>query len=271
LVEPWTDLPVVDQCKLLGLPRSSYYYRPAVESDENLLVMRMMDEYHLENPYTGVKGMRLWLGRELAQPINIKRVRRLMRLMGLEAIYPKPRTTIAGDEHHIYPYLLRDMAVEKPDQVWCSDITYIPMQRGFMYLVAVMDWYSRLVLSWELSNSMETGFCIEAMEVAFEQYGTPDIFNTDQGSQFTSKEFTRRVQEGGARISMDGKGRAIDNVFIERLWRSLKYEDIYLRCYQNCGDLYNGIEHYFNKYNHFRPHQGLEGRTPAEVHGCERF
>ena len=265
-MEPWGDLPVVAQCKLLGLPHSSYYYTPAVESDENLRIMRMMDEYHLENPYTGVRGMHLWLRRELGDPINIKRVRRLMRTMGLEAIYPKPRTSIAHGDHVTYPYLLREIRVESPNQVWCSDITYIPMHRGFMYLVAVMDWYSRLVLSWEISNSMDVDFCVEALEAAFESYGKPKIFNTDQGSQFTSKEFTRRIHDRGTQMSMDGKGRAIDNVFIERLWRSLKYEDIYLRSYQNCGDLYNGIDRYLDKYNNSRPHQGLEGRTPAEVY-----
>ena len=271
LVEPWGELSVVDQCKLLGLPRSSYYYTPAVETEENMLLMRMMDEYHLENPYTGVKGMYFWLRREWSEPINIKRVRRLMRTMGLEAIYPKPRTTSTNRDHVIYPYLLREIKVEKSNQVWCSDITYIPMHRGFMYLVAIMDWYSRFVLSWELSNSLDVDFCIDALDVAFDQYGTPDIFNTDQGSQFTSKKFTEQVQQRGAQISMDGKGRAIDNVFIERLWRSLKYEDIYLRCYQNCGDLYNGIERYFNKYNHYRPHQGLNGKTPEEVYYAESF
>lgn len=270
-MEPWADLSVVDQCKLLGLPRSSCYYRPAVETDENLWIMKKMDEYHLENPYTGVKGMHLWLRREMDKPINIKRVRRLMRTMGLQAIYPKPRTTCANSEHVIYPYLLRDLVVQSPNQVWCSDITYIPMYKGFMYLVAVMDWHSRYILSWEISNSMDVDFCLEAVEAAFKTHGRSDIFNTDQGSQFTSPKFTKLVQQYGARVSMDGKGRALDNVFIERLWRSLKYEDIYLHCYQNCHDLYNGIEHYLNKYNHYRPHQGLDGRTPAEVYFEETF
>lgn len=270
-MEPWADISVVDQCKLLGLPRSSCYYRPAVETEENLRIMKMMDEYHLDNPYTGVKGMHLWLRRELDEPINIKRVRRLMRTIGLQAIYPKPRTTGVNPEHTVYPYLLRDLTVQTPNQAWCSDITYLPMHRGFMYLVAVMDWHSRLVLSWEISNSMDVDFCLEALDAAFETYGSPDIFNTDQGSQFTSRKFTERIKEHGTQMSMDGKGRAIDNVFIERLWRSSKYEDIYLRCYQNCRGLYNGIEHYLNKYNHYRPHQGLDGRTPAEVYFAESF
>ncbi|HSG06086.1 MAG TPA: IS3 family transposase, partial [Nitrospiria bacterium] len=194
-----------------------------------------------------------------------------MRTMALEAIYPKPRTTCANPEHVIYPYLLREVTVDAPNQVWCSDITYLPMHRGFMYLVAVMDWYSRLILSWDISNSLNGDFCITTLENAFAKYGAPDIFNTDQGSQFTSRKFTECVRQSGARISMDGKGRAIDNVFIERFWRSVKYEDIYLRCYQNCGDLYSGLERYMDKYNLRRPHQGLDGQTPEETYHAEDF
>lgn len=266
-MEPWARLSIREQCELLGLPRSSYYYTPAVESEENLRIMRMIDEEHLENPYMGVRGMHLWLQRQLEEPINIKRVRRLMRTMGLEAIYPRPRTSLGDDQHKVYPYLLRGLDIVRPDHVWCSDITYLPMHRGFMFLVAIMDWHSRFVLSWELSNVLETGFCTDALEGAFLQYGPPEIFNTDQGAQFTSNAFTQQLLDNQIRISMDGKGRAIDNVMIERLWRSLKYEDIYLRAYQNGRDLFDGITHYFNKYNHYRPHQGLGGRTPAEAYG----
>jgi putative transposase len=265
-VDPGGRFPVACQCALLGLPRSSYYYRPATESPENLGLMRMMDEEHTDHPFLGVRGMTLFLNRTGTGIWNEKRVRRLMRLMGLEAIYPKPHLSQPGAGHTIHPYLLRDVEIVRPNQAWCSDITYIPMRAGFMYLVAVMDWYSRRVLAWELSNTLEAGFCTDALDAAFAAFGTPEIFNTDQGSQFTGASFQGRLAGRGVRPSMDGRRRALDNVFIERLWRSVKYEDVYLRCYENGGTLWPGLKTYFGYYNHRRPHQGLGGRTPNEAY-----
>jgi len=265
-VEPGGQFPVARQCALLGLPRSSYYYRPATESPENLDLMRMMDEEHTEHPFLGVRGMTLFLNRTGTGVWNEKRVRRLMRLMGLEAIYPKPHLSQPGAGHTIHPYLLRDVEIVRPNQAWCADITYIPMRAGFMYLVAVMDWYSRFVLAWELSNTLEADFCTDALDTAFAAFGTPDIFNTDQGAQFTSASFQGRLAGRGVRPSMDGRRRALDNVFIERLWRSVKYEDVYLRCYESGATLWPGLKTYFGYYNQRRPHQGLGGRTPNEVY-----
>ena len=264
------QFPVVRQCALLGLPRSSYYYRPATkESSENLDLMRMIDEEHTEHPFLGVRGMTLFLNRATEGAWNTKRVRRLMRLMGLEAIYQKPHLSLPGQGHTIRPYLLRGLDIDRPNQVWCSDITYIPMQAGFMYLAAIMDWYSRRVLAWELSNTLEATFCTDALDTAFLRFGTPDIFNTDQGSQFTGEKFQGRLTARNVLPSMDGRRRALDNVFIERLWRSVKYEDVYLRCYENGGTLWAGLKTYFDYYNHRRSHQGLSGRTPNEVyHGA---
>ena len=223
------------QCALLGINRSSVYYTPREERAENLALMRRMDELSLQYPFYGSRQMARHLGRE-GVSVGRRRVRRLMRLMGLEAVYRKPRTSAAQPGHRIYPYLLRELTIERPDQVWCADITYIPVTAGFLYLVAVMDWASRHVLAWRLSNTMDTGFCIEALEAAL-RTGTPEIFNTDQGAQFTSTTFTERVLAAGARCSMDGRGRCLDNVFIERLWRSLKYEAVYLH------ELADGFEH----------------------------
>jgi len=265
-VDPLGKFPVACQCTLLGLPRSSYYYCPATESPDNLELMRMMDEEHILHPFLGVKSMTLFLNRETGCAWNPKRIRRLMRLMGLEAIYPKPHLSRPGSGHTIHPYLLRDVQVIRPNQVWCSDITYIPMRKGFMYLVAVMDWYSRRILAWELSNTLATGFCTDALDVAFSRFGTPEIFNTDQGSQFTSSEFQDRLVDHSVRSSMDGRRRALDNVFIERLWRSVKYEDVYLRCYENGAELCSGLKTYFGYYNHRRSHQNLGGFTPNEVY-----
>lgn len=226
--------------------------------------MRLIDEHHLQRPAEGRRQMTYWL-RLQGHEVNPKRVRRLMRLMGLEAIYPKPKTTHRNQDHKVYPYLLGDIEITRPDQVWSTDITYVPMQRGFMYLVAVIDWYSRHVLSWEVSNSLETSFCIEALEQAL-SYGCPEIFNTDQGVQFTSKSFTSILKMHGVRISMDGRGRALDNVFIERLWRTVKYEELYLKEYQTVADLIKGLTSFFGYYSQERPHQALMGRTPLSVY-----
>lgn len=228
--------------------------------------MRIIDEQHLKRPHMGRLSMTQWLTNQGHQ-VNIKRVRRLMDLMGLTAIYPRPRTTVQNKEHTIYPYLLRDVEVAHPNHVWSTDITYIPMEKGYMYLVAVMDWYSRHVLSWRVSNSLEGSFCIEALEDALETSSErPEIFNTDQGAQFTSHAFTRILKQHGIQISMDGKGRALDNVFVERLWRSLKYEEIYLKEYVTVADLISGLTEYFLFYSNERPHQSLDGRTPRSVY-----
>ncbi len=252
------------QCELVGLARSTLYYELAEPSPEDLKLMRLLDEQYLETPFYGSRRMRVHLG-AVGYRVNRKRVQRLMRQMGLEALYPKPRTSAPHPEHRIFPYLLRDLKVVRPNQVWCSDITYVPMPRGFMYLVAVMDWYSRYVLAWQLSNTMETNFCVEALEAALSQ-ASPEIFNTDQGAQFTAEAFVGRVLAAGVQVSMDGRGRALDNVFIERLWRSVKYEDIYPRAYETVPELEAGLAVYFELYNHRRFHQSLGYKTPAQVH-----
>lgn len=254
------------QCELLGLNRSSFYYRPATESALNLELMRLLDEQYMRTPFYGWPRMTAYL-RRCGYSVNPKRVRRLMRLMGIQAIYPQPKTTQPGGaEHKVYPYLLRNLTITRPDQVWSADITYLPMHQGFMYLVAIMDWYSRYVLTWRLSNTLDGLFCVQVLQEALER-GRPEIFNTDQGVQFTALSFTGLLQEAGIRISMDGRGRALDNIFIERLWRSLKYEDIYLKAYETVPALEEGLGGYFCFYNHERPHQALGYRTPAEVYG----
>ena len=265
MVEPdHAQLSVRRQCELLGLPRASYYYEPAGESEFNLRLMRLMDEQYLKTPFYGWPRMTAFLRRQ-GYMVNHKRVQRLMQLMGIQAIYPKPRTSVADQGHRIYPYLLRNLAITHPNQVWSADITYVPMQHGFMYLVAIMDWFSRYVLSWELSNTLDGRFCLDALHQAL-QRGRPEIFNTDQGVQFTALAFTSCLEEAQIRISMDGRGRALDNIFTERLWRSVKYEDIYLKDYALVPDLYAGLDSYFRFYNDERPHQSLNYRTPAEVH-----
>jgi putative transposase len=257
-------LSVRRQCELMGLSRSSVYYQPACETAENLHLMRRMDEQYLKTPFYGSRRMTVWLNRQGCAG-NRKRVQRLMRLMGLEAIYPRPRTSIVNPSHKIYPYLLRDLAIIHPHQVWSTDITYIPMPQGFMYLVAILDWYSRYVLSWRLSNTLDGSFCLEALEEAL-ALGKPRIFNSDQGVQFTSLEFTGRLETAGIAISMDGRGRALDNVFVERLWRSVKYEDVYIKDYGSVVELETGLTEYFQLYNYHRPHQSLNYQTPAWVH-----
>jgi len=257
-------LSIAQQCELLGLPRSSYYYEPAPESAENLHWMRLIDEQYLATPFYGSRRMTDHFVRA-GYCINRKRVQRLMRIMGLEGLFPGRKTTISAPDHKVYPYLLRGLTIDRPDQVWCSDITYVPLQRGYLYLVAVMDWHSRHVLAWRLSNTLESTFCLEALDEALAR-GRPEIFNTDQGSQFTSDAFTSRLIGDRIAISMDGKGRATDNVFIERLWRSVKYEDIYLKDYVNGADVNQGLTQWFDLYTYRRPHQGLGGRTPFEVY-----
>ena len=247
------------QCELLGLPRSTRYYRPAGERAENLALMRRIDELYLQRPFYGSRKLALELG------VNRKRMQRLMRLMGIEAIYPRRRTTWPGAGHKIYPYLLRNLAILRPDHVWSTDVTYVPLRHGFLYLVAVMDWYSRHVLSWRLSNTLDGGFCREALDEALST-ARPEIFHTDQGSQFTAAAFTGRLESHGIAISMDGKGRALDNVFIERLWRSVKYEEVYLRDYVDGWEAEERLRAYFRFYSHERIHQALGYRTPAEVY-----
>ena len=252
------------QCELLGLNRASFYYQPATETTENLELMRRIDEQYLKTPFYGSRRMTAWLITQ-GEEVNRKRVRRLMALMGLEAIHPGPRTTLRDPDHKVYPYLLRGVSIERRDQVWSTDITYLPMHQGFMYLTAVIDWYSRYVLSWRLSNTLDGRSCLEALESALEG-GKPEIFNTDQGSQFTSMSFTGRLESAGVSVSMDGRGRALDNVFVERLWRSLKYEEVYLKEYRSVRELESGVSSWFEFYNHERLHQSLSYRTPAEVY-----
>ncbi len=245
--------------------RSTYYYAPGTESALNLWLMRLIDEQYLKTPFYGWPRMTTYLQGE-GYAINHKRVQRLMQKMGIQAIYPKPRTTIRTPGHKIYPYLLRNVAIVRPNQVWSTDITYLPLANGFMYLVAVMDWYSRYILDWRLSNSLEGSFCIEALQQAL-ALGHPEIFNSDQGSQFTATAFTGLLEAAEVRISMDGRGRAFDNIFIERFWRSLKYEEIYLKNYATVPALSLGLENYFDFYNYRRPHQALGKQTPAQIYG----
>jgi len=256
-------LSIVRQCELVDIPRSSYYYTPIGESEYNLELMSMIDRQFLKTPFYGSRQMARHLRRQ-GYTVGRTRIRRLMRMMGLQAIYQKPRTSKPNAHHRIYPYLLRDLAITRANQVWCADITYIPMHRGFMYLVAVMDWHTRAVLSWRLSNTLDSAFCVEALTEALSRYGKPEIFNTDQGSQFTSDEFTNTLIEAGGRISMDGKGRWMDNVFIERLWRSLKYECVYLREFETGNQARKEIKDWVNYYNLDRPHSSLVDKTPME-------
>jgi len=269
MIEPThNQLSIKRQCELLGLPRSSYYREPitGIESEKNLYLMRLIDEEYTRHPFLGSRKLRNYLHR-LGYRINRKCVQRLMRKIGIMSVAPRPNTSLKNKAHNIYPYLLRDVTIHKVNQVWCTDITYIRMNGGFVYLVAIMDWHSRKVLSWELSNTMDTSFCVSALERAIRLYGTPGIFNTDQGSQFTSELFTRVLKQHKIKISMDGKGRWMDNVFIERLWRSVKYEEVYLKDYSSVAELRRGLNHYFHYYNDERTHQSLDNLTPAEVYG----
>jgi putative transposase len=258
------ELSVRRQCELLGLNRSTFYYEPTGAASEDLRLMRLIDEQYTAYPFYGSRKMTEWLTRQ-GEEVNRKRVQRLMRVMGLEAIYPKPRLSVAGRGHKIYPYLLRGVKIERPDQVWSTDITYVPMPSGFMYLAAVIDWYSRYVIAWRLSNTLDGGFCVEMLEEALRS-GSPEVFNTDQGAQFTAEAFTGRLLSAGVAVSMDGRGRALDNVFVERLWRTVKYEDIYIRGYETVAELLRGLMRYFAFYNQERLHQSLGYEVPAEVY-----
>lgn len=262
------ELSVTLQCELLYLPRSSYYRLPkAQESEENLRLMRLIDEQYTKHPFYGTRKIRDVLRRQ-GHRVNRKRVQRLMRKMGLQSIAPKPNTSAPRKCHKVYPYLLGGLNVNRSNQVWCSDITYLRMPGGFVYLVAVMDWYSRKVLSWEVSVTMDDSFCVRALESAIRRYGKPEIFNTDQGAQFTGHSFTGVLKENGIAISMDGKGRAMDNIFIERLWRSVKYEEVYLREYRSVLELIRCLKSYFDFYNSDRPHASFPEQTPEEVYNC---
>lgn len=252
------------QCELLGINRSGLYYESVGESEENLALMRLLDEQYTRTPFYGSRKMTKWLA-SVGHAVNRKRVSRLMEQLGIEAVYPKPKLSRPGEGHKIYPYLLRGVKVERVNQVWSTDITYIRMPRGFLYLVAVMDWFSRYVLSWSLSLTMEVDFCIEALLRALRR-GRPEVFNSDQGSQFTSEKFTAKLADRGIAISMDGRGRCMDNIFVERLWRSLKYEEVYLKDYASVKEARESIDRYFQFYNHERLHQSLEYRTPAALY-----
>lgn len=286
MIEPFhSEISIRRQCELIGLNRSSYYYQasgveivpnhvsvhsvhPIIDTAENLRYMELIDRQYMKTPFYGSRRMTFVLN-QIGYSVNRKRIKRLMRQMGIQAIYPKPHLSLSQKDHKIYPYLLRELSIERSDQVWCADITYVPLRHGFVYLVAILDWYSRFVLSWQLSNTLDTAFCIKALDEAL-KISKPEIFNTDQGCQFTSLAFTERLKEAEIKISMDGRGRVFDNIFIERLWRSLKYEDIYLRDYQTVLELNSGLDRYFDFYNHQRPHQALDNRTPAMVyHGIE--
>jgi putative transposase len=265
MITPSESLSISSQCRLLGINRSSFYYQPKPMSEEDLKLMRLIDEQFLKTPTWGSRSMRNHL-RRLGYKVNRKRVQRLMRIMGLEPIYPKPRTSRPHPDHKVYPYLLRDLTIDRPNQVWSADITYIPMRRGFMYLVAVMDWHSRKVLSWRVSNTLELEFCIEALEQALRDHGKPEIFNTDQGAQFTSRRFVELLESNGIQVSMDGRGRVQDNIFIERLWWTLKYHYLYLHAFDNGAELRRGLQQWVDFYNQERSHQGLDNLTPDEVY-----
>jgi putative transposase len=268
MIEPdHSQLSIMRQCTLLGLPRANYYRNAtrAKESEENLNFMRLIDEEYTRHPFFGSRKMRDYL-RRLGHRVNRKRVRRLMRKMGIKSVAPSPNTSKPSPEHKVYPYLLNGLDIGRANHVWCTDITYIRLAGGFVYLVAVMDWYSRKVLSWEVSSSMDESFCVSALERALRLYPAPAIFNTDQGSQFTGKAFTGVLKKHDIRISMDGKGRCMDNIFIERLWRSVKYEEVYLNDYATTEELRKGLRKYFHFYNTERPHQTFNGSTPLEVY-----
>lgn len=264
------NISIARQCELLSLNRTGIYYQPVLENAENLKLMRIIDEQFMETPFYGTRQMTRHLLRQ-GFKVSRKRIKRLMRIMGLQAIYQKPRTSDPNPEHKIYPYLLRELVIDKPGKVWCTDITYIPMRKGFLYLIAIMDWYSRKVLSWRLSNTIDKGFCIEALEEALQEYGPPEIFNTDQGSQFTAVDFTKVLILNNIKISMDGKGRWMDNVFIERLWRSLKYECVYLLAFENGSEARKSIGNWIDFYNKRRPHSTFGGQTPFEVYNMQKI
>ena len=266
LIEPrHSTLSIRRQCELIGLNRATYYWQPAGETPLNLKLMRLIDREYTKAPFYGYRKMTVRLNDQHGYQVNHKRVARLMRKMGLQAVYPRPRISIPDLQHKKYPYLLRGLAITHPNQVWSTDITYIPMPHGFMYLVAIIDWYSRFVIAWQLSNTLDGSFCLETLLVALQQ-AQPEIFNTDQGVQFTAHAFIGALTEAGIRISMDGRGRAFDNIFVERLWRTVKYENIYIKEYSTVPALFSGLDDYFQLYNYERPHQSLDYRVPAEIH-----
>jgi putative transposase len=258
-----SKISVTRQCELLEINRSSLYYKPISETTENLEIMRLLDKQYLETPFYGQRKLKILL-RKKGWNVNKKRVRRLMKIINWRTIYREPRTTISDKEHKKYPYLLRDLEINRNNQVWTTDITYIPMAKGFMYLMAIMDISSRFVINWSISNSMSADWCSDVLKDTLEKHGNPEIFNTDQGSQFTSEIFTKTLIDSGIKISMDGKGRALDNIYIERLWRSVKYENIYLNVYENGLDLYSGLKKYFEFYNNERFHESLEYEVPKQ-------
>jgi putative transposase len=258
-------LSVVRQCELLGLPRSSYYYLPVEASEEEMRLMRLIDEQYMRQPVFGSRRMTKWLTEDNGERVNRKRVQRLMRLMGLEAIYPKPRLSVPGHNHKIYPYLLRGVPITRVDQVWSTDITWVPMPQGFMYLAAIIDWYSRYVIAWRLSNTLDGDFCLEMLDEAMSK-GRPEVFNTDQGAQFTACAWTSRLESAQVKVSMDGKGRCLDNVWVERLWRTVKYEELYLKRYETVPLLQAGLKVYFPFYNEQRRHQALSYQMPGAVY-----
>ena len=265
MIDRENEMPITRQCELLEVCRASLYYQPKPVSPADLKLMRRIDELHLAHPFLGARRLACLLQRD-GVDVGRRHVGTLMRRMGIEAIYRKKRTSIAAKGHQIYPYLLANVAIERPNQVWATDITYVPMAQGFAFLVAILDIHSRKVLSFRVSNAMSTEFCVEALEEALTRYGAPEIFNTDQGSQFTAEDFTQVLLARGVRVSMDGKGRWVDNVFVERLWRSVKYEDIYLHAYESLRELKAALAKYFDFYNARRPHQGLKNRTPDETY-----
>jgi len=270
LIDPDHELSIENQCALLEVPRSTCYYEGAGESPENLALMEQIDRLYLAHPENGSRMMVRVLARQ-GVVVNRKRVQRLMNLMGIRSLAPQRKTTVANKEHFKYPYLLRGLLIDRPNQVWCTDITYIPFAKGFMYLVAIMDWHSRKVLSWRLSNTMTVDFCVAALEDALALFGTPEIFNTDQGSQFTAHPFVKVLLDSGVQVSMDGVGRAIDNVFIERLWRTVKYDHVYLNPANSGNELRDGLEIYLNYYNEERPHSSLGDMTPDETYYQSRL
>jgi putative transposase len=266
LMEPsYEQISLARQCELLGGARSSWYYQPRGESEENLELMRLLDEQYTRTPFYGIRRMTAWLQQQ-GHAVNHKRVGRRLRLMGLEAIYPKPRLSLPGATAQHDPSLLRALPIERSNPVWSTDITYVRMRRGFLDLVAILDWFSRYVLGWEVSNTLDSSFCLSALEAALGRT-TPEIFNTDQGAQFTSQAFTSRLEAAGTKISWDGRGRALDTVFVERLWRSVKYEEVYLHDYDTVAEAVSGLDRYFRFSNGERPHQALAYRTPAQVYG----
>lgn len=266
MIDRTHSLPVVGQCQLLALPRSTAYYQPEPVSEADLAVMRAIDALHLEYPYAGARMLRDFLRRGDHPEVGRKRVKTLMKRMGIDALYRKPNTSQRHPRHPVYPYLLRGLTITRSNHVWAADITYIPMKRGFVYLFAVVDWASRRVLSWRLSNTLTTDFCMEAVNEAMQKYGQPEIFNTDQGGQFTSIEFTSLLKDNGIKISMDGRGCWRDNVFVERLWRSIKYEEVYLHAYDSVSAAKQGLGRYLTKYNQVRPHSSLDRMTPDEFY-----